>query len=172
MTLPHVTPPGVILPRWLAGADPRRTAIRAAILIAGAYVIFGHVLLPVRGVGPSMSPTIESGELIFVNAVVYRFREPRRGDIVSVRMAGRSAVYVKRLIALPGERLAIEAGVVSINGEPIAEPYAEKRDDWQLGEVTLGPDEYFVVGDNRTMPMAMHDMGTAPRARLIGTVAF
>jgi signal peptidase I len=162
----------VNLPRWLAGRNPRRTAIRAAILVAGAYVVFGHILLPVRGVGVSMEPTIESGDLIFVNRLTYRFREPRRGDVVAVRMAGRTIVYVKRLLALPGERLKIEAGAVSVNGEWINEPYARKRDDWWLGEATLGADEYFVVGDNRSMPIHLHDMGTVSRARLIGPLAF
>src|SRR5262245_67352 len=119
-----------MLPRWLVGANPRRTAMRAIVMMAAAYVIFGYVLLPVRGVGPSMTPTIASGDLIFINALTYRFREPRRGDIVAVRMAGRSAVYVKRLVALPGERLKIDAGAVSIDGEWISEPYADKRDDW------------------------------------------
>lgn len=160
------------LPHWLAGRNPRRTAARAAVLIASAYVTFGYVLMPVRGAGVSMTPTIRSGDLIFINRLSYRFREPRRGDVVAVRMAGQSIVYVKRLLALPGERIKIEAGAISVNGEWIDEPYAQTRDDWWLDEATLSADEYFVVGDNRTMPMHMHDMGTVPRARLIGPLAF
>jgi signal peptidase I len=137
-----------------------------------AYLIFSYVLLAVRGDGISMAPTIESGDLIFVNRLTYRFREPRRGDIVAIRMAGRSVVYVKRLIGLPGDRLKIDSGSVLINDEPVNEPYAHKRDDWSLNEVTLGRDQYFVVGDNRTMAMPLHDMGTVPRARLIGARIF
>lgn len=160
------------LPRWIAGANPRRTAIRATILIVAAYLTFGYVLMPVRGEGPSMTPTIDSGDLIFINRLTFTWREPRRGDIVAVRTAGSSVVYVKRLLVLPGERLRIEAGALSINGDWINEPYARKRDDWWLDEVTMGPDEYFVVGDNRTMPMRLHEMGTVPRARLIGALLF
>jgi signal peptidase I len=159
-------------PRWLAGRNPRRTLTRVAILVGTAYIVFGYILLPVRGAGLSMTPTITSGDLIFINRLSYRFREPRRGDIVAVRMAGQSVVYVKRLLALPGERIKIDAGVVSINDEWLNEPYARKRDDWWLPEATLGDDAYFVVGDNRTMPMHLHDMGTVPRSRLIGPVAF
>src|SRR5690606_25680995 len=107
-----------------AGSNPRRTLIRAGLLVAAAYVAFGHVLMPVRGSGISMAPTIEHGQLIFINRLAYRLREPRRGDIVAVRMAGPSVVYVKRLLGLPGERIRIDAGKVSINGEPLAEPYA------------------------------------------------
>jgi signal peptidase I len=160
----------VTLPRWLAGADPRRTAIRAGLLIVSAYIVFGHVLLPVRGLGISMEPTIESGDLMFVNALAYRFREPRRGDVVAVRMTGRSVVYVKRLIALPGDYLKIEDGTVFVNNQPLDEPYAQRRDDWQLAQAALGSNEYFVVGDNRSMRMPLHDMGTVARQRLIGPV--
>ena len=160
------------LPRWIAGANPRRTLARVLVIVAVSYVVFGYVLLPVRGVGISMEPTIASGDLIFINRLAYRFREPRRGDIVAVRLAGRSVVYVKRLIALPGERLKIEAGTISIDGIYLNEPYAQKRDDWWLPEATLGPDDYFVVGDNRSMRMENHELGTAPFARLIGPKAF
>jgi signal peptidase I len=162
----------VTLPRWIAGANPRRTAVRVAILVSLAYLVFGYILLPVRGAGQSMRPTIDSGDLIFINRITYRFREPRRGDVVAVRMAGQSVVYVKRLLALPEERVKIEAGAVAINDAVLNEPYARRRDDWWLAETTLGPDEYFVVGDNRSMPMHLHDMGTVPRARLIGPLAF
>jgi len=162
----------VTLPRWVAGADPRRTAIRVAVLVVAAYLTFSYVLLPVRGDGISMTPTIESGDLIFINRLTYRFREPRRGEVVAIRMAGRSVVYVKRLLGLPGDRVKIDNGNVSINDEWIKEPYAHRRNDWSLDEVTLNRDEYFVVGDNRTMAMALHDMGTVPRARLIGAQIF
>jgi signal peptidase I len=161
-----------LLTRVVAGANPRRTLMRVVVLIASAYVIFGYVLLPVRGVGVSMQPTIEQGDLLFVNQLAYRFREPARGDIVAVRVAGRSVVYVKRLLGLPGDRIAFVDGVLWRNGEAVEEPYARRREDWRLNEVTLGTNDYFVVGDNRSMPMAQHDFGTATRERLIGPRAF
>jgi signal peptidase I len=158
----------VTLPLWLAGADQRRTAIRATLLIVIAYVTFGIILLPVRGVGPSMTPTIQEGDILFVSRLSYQLREPRRGDVVAVRIARRSAVYVKRLVAMPGDRISIEKGIVLIDGRPIVEPYVVYRSPWELQATTLGPDEYFVVGDNRGMPMDLHEFGTASRARLIG----
>ena len=159
-------------PRWLAGSDPRRTAVRAAVIIGVALITFTFILLPVRGVGISMEPTIEQGDLIFVNLLAYRFRDPRRGDVVAVRIAGRSLVYVKRLIGLPGEEFELREGVLYINGEPIEEPYVIKRVPWNIGPVMLGPDQYFVVGDNRSMRVDEHEMGIAPRARLIGPKLF
>jgi signal peptidase I len=157
-------------PRWLAGANPRRTAIRAGLLVAAAYVTFSQILLPVRGVGISMQPAIEEGDLIFVNMLAYRFREPRRGDIVAVRIAGRSAVYVKRLVALPGEEFHIREGILHINGSPVDEPYVVSRADWNLGPVALDADQHFVVGDNRGMRLDQHEMGTVTRDRLVGAV--
>ena len=141
-------------------------------MIAFAYLMLGYVLLPVRGVGISMLPTIHEGDLMFVNRQAFRFREPRRGDIVAVQIPGRAAVYVKRLVALPGDRVAIDHGVLTIDGTPIDERYVEHRAPWELPAVTLAPDEFFFVGDNRGMPMAQHDMGIATRSRLIGPMAF
>jgi signal peptidase I len=160
------------LSRAVIGANPRRTFIRAGLLIASAYVVFGYVLLPVRGKGISMQPTIQQGDLLFINQLTYRFREPTRGEIVAIRVAGRSVVYVKRLLALPGDRIQFIDGILWRNGDPLDEPYVRRRADWQLDEVRLGADDYFVVGDNRSMPMAQHDFGTATRARLIGPRAF
>lgn len=156
------------LPLWLAGANQRRTAIRVTVLIVVAFVTFGFILLPVRGVGPSMTPTIQEGDILFVNRLSYRFREPRRGEIVAVRIARRSAVYIKRLVAMPGDRVSIEGGLLMIDGQRIEEPYVVYRAPWELQATTLGRDEYFVVGDNRGMPMHLHEMGTTSRARLIG----
>jgi signal peptidase I len=165
----------VVMGAWgrvIAGRNPRRTAVRVLVLIVGAYVVFGHLLMPIRGVGVSMEPTIAEGDLIFVNQVAYRFRDPLPGDVVAVRIAGRSVVYVKRLLALPGDRVAFVDGVLWRNGVAVDEPYVTKRAGWQLGEVTLGPDDYFVVGDNRGMAMAQHEFGTATRGRLIGPRIF
>lgn len=158
--------------RFVAGSNPRRTLIRVGVLIAGAYVVFGHILLPVRGVGISMQPTIEQGDLMFVNRVSYRLREPERGEIVAVRVAGRSVVYVKRLLGLPGDRIAFVNGLLWRNGQLVDEPYVLHRSDWRLREVVLGTNDFFVVGDNRGMPMAQHELGTSTRDRLIGPKIF
>lgn len=160
------------LSRLIAGSNPRRTLLRVAFLVLAAWIVFGYVLLPVRGVGVSMQPTIDQGDLLFINQLAYRFREPEHGDIVAVRIAGRSAVYVKRLLGVPGDRVAFIAGTFWRNGQPVLEPYVEERADWELPEVTLGQNDYFVVGDNRSMPMAQHEFGTSTRDRLIGPKAF
>ncbi len=146
--------------------------MRAVVTITLALVFVRWILVPVRGVGISMSPTMGDGELVFVNALAYRVRAPRRGDIVAVRLAGRSVVYVKRVVGLPGERLKIDHGIVHVDDRPLDEPYVRFRLPWSLDPVALAPGQYFVVGDNRGMPMALHDLGRVQRERLMGVVVF
>ncbi len=141
-------------------------------MVALAFVIFGYVLLPVRASGPSMLPTIPDGKLLFVNAFAYRWFEPQRGDVVAIRMAGWHVVYVKRVVGLPGDRVAIASGTLLVDGEPLDEPYVKRRAAWNVPETVLEPDEYFMVGDNRGMKQQQHDFGTTRRARIIGKVLF
>ena len=152
------------------GRSPRRTLARIAALVAGAYIVFGHLLIPVRGAGPSMLPTVQDGEFLFVNTLAYVGAGPRRGDIVGISLAGRRLMYIKRIVGLPGERLRIDAGTVHVDGVPLEEPYVERRRPWDIGEVVLGDDEYLVIGDNRGMTASNHDFGKARRERIIGRV--
>jgi signal peptidase I len=162
----------VSLTGLLFGRDPKRTLLRASILVAVSYLTFGHLLLPIRGEGISMLPTFSGGQLGFVNVLAYAWGAPRRGDIVAVTMAGPRVMYVKRIVGLPGERLSIAAGVVYVDGVPLDEPYVAGGVDWELPEVRLGPDQYFLIGDNRRMAIRNHDLGAARRDRIAGKVLF
>lgn len=158
--------------RMLLGRRPKITLIRIVVLVTVSYLTFGHLLLPVRGEGISMLPTFRNGELGFVNTLAYVRKPPQRGDIVAIRIAGGRLMYVKRVIGLPGERLSIANGRVRIDGIPLAEPYMVGGSDWDLDEVKLGTDEFFVIGDNRRMAIQNHDFGMAARERIIGKVLF
>jgi signal peptidase I len=135
-------------------------------------VIFGWVLTPIRVRGISMQPTYRDGALNLVNRVVFRIRAPARGDVVAIRLAGPSILYVKRIIALPSERVAIIGGVIEINGLPLAETYVKERQAWDVAEVTVGPREYFVIGDNRGMRVGDHDFGRVDARRILGKLVF
>ena len=87
-------------------------------------------------------------------------------------MAGEHVVYVKRIVGLPRERIAIVAGVVLVNDEPLIEPAVVYKAPWNVPAVTLGDDEYFVIGDNRAMAMQNHDFGRASRDRIVGKMLF
>jgi signal peptidase I len=160
------------LTRLVVGRDPARTLVRAAVLVAVAGLVITYGILPVRGEGPSMQPTIADGQLMIVSRVSYRLRAPRRGEVVAVRLAGDEAVLIKRLLAGPGDQIGIDEGQVVVNGVGLEEPYVEHRLPWRMQTVTLAADQYFVVGDNRGMPMALHTMGTVDGDRLIGPVVW
>jgi signal peptidase I len=156
----------------LFGSNPRHTAIRVAVLVAAAVVVFGVILLPIRLSGISMEPTYRDGGLNFANRLAFAWRQPARGDVVAIRMAGPSVVYVKRIVGLPGERLEITMGTVIIDGVPLAEPTVVYKSPWNVPALTLGRDEYFVIGDNRAMTAEHHDFGRATRERIVGKMLF
>jgi signal peptidase I len=135
-------------------------------------VIFGWLLTPIRVRGISMEPTYRDGALNLVNRVVFRIRAPARGDVVAIRLAGPSILYVKRIIALPTERIAIVGGTIEINGVPLAESYVKNRQAWDVAEVTVGPREYFVIGDNRGMRVGDHYFGRVDARRILGKIVF
>jgi len=160
------------LPGWLRvvtiGRNPKATLARVALLIVFSFVVFGYVLLPIRVEGISMLPTYQDRSVNFVNRLAYVRHEPRRGDVVSIRLAGVHRMYLKRIIGLPGETIAFRNGQVLINGEALEEPYEKLPCDWDYPAVTLGPNEYFAVGDNRSMPWQVHKMGRVERNHIVG----
>ena len=160
------------LPRWVRivvmGRNPKVTLVRVAILIVTCFVVFKFILLPIRVEGISMLPAYRDRSVNFVNRLAYLRHEPQRGDVVSIRLAGIHVMYMKRIIGLPGETVAFENGRVLINGEVLDEPYEKSPCDWNRAPVTLDSDEYFVVGDNRTMPWEQHKLGIVHRDHIVG----
>lgn len=169
-TTPETTPP----PWWqvlLIGRNPARTAIRLLVTVA---LVLGLYQVSVRRIvvqRVSMEPTYKEGQKLWVNRLAYRFGEPLRGDVVAVKTTGESVLLLKRVIGLPGERFNIIGGHVFIDGEELAEPYVQRpKAPWIYPEVTLGPDEYMVIGDNREMPMKDHEFGRTKRDRILGRI--
>ena len=159
------------LRRVAFGANLRKTLIRIAAITATATVIFSYVFLPVRAQGVSMLPTYSPDGLKLVNRLAYWRRDPARGDIVAIRLSGPGVVYLKRVVGLPRERIAIARGIVYANGVAIDEPYVKYRASWDLDEIRLDSDEYFVAGDNRGMRIEDHLLGRTHRNRIVGRVA-
>lgn len=105
-------------------------------------------------IGSSMEPTLSDGDNLIVDKITYRFREPERFDIIVFPYQyTQNTYYIKRIIGLPGEKVRIdEEGRIYINGEVLKESYGKETIvDAGLAaeEITLGNDEYFVMGDNR-----------------------
>ena len=148
------------LPRWLQivliGRRPRNTVLRIAVLVPVVFLTARYLIWPLRVQGPSMAPTYRENGINFLNRLAYLFHEPRRGDVVAIRLAGRSVMLMKRVIGLPGET--------------VPEPYVKYPCRWDRPPRKLGPNEYFVVGDNRFMPITDHYHGAAERERILGKV--
>lgn len=162
-------------PHWLqvivVGRNPRVTLVRIAVLVVACFVVFSYVLLPVRVHGISMLPTYKDGSVNFVNRLAYVWHEPRRGDVVSVRAyAGMNDMLMKRIIGLPGETVTFDNGRVFIDGKILDEPYEKSACAWTLPPEKLGPDQYFIVGDNRTMDWRDHKFGKVDRNNIVGKV--
>jgi len=142
--------------------------IRLLVIAVGAVVIFKFVFVPVRINGLSMEPTYHHGGFTFINRLTYLTRQPRRGEIVAIRTSGLSVMFLKRIVALPNETLAIDNGVVKINGVPINESYVKTRAAWQIAPVKLSENEYYVIGDNRDVEESRHLFGRVAAERIVG----
>jgi len=156
------------------GRKPKRTLIRLACIIVPAIVailIFRFILLPVQITGPSMYPTYENGQINFINRLAYLRHEPQRGDVVAIRFSGNHLMFVKRIVGLPGESVWFTKGNFCVNGRLLPEPYLKfPSNEWESRPRQLGPEEYYVVGDNRSMSFINHEKGAAERQRIIGKI--
>jgi len=161
-------------PHWLRvlfiGRRPRFTVLRIVVLVVVCFILRQFVLLPIQVKGISMQPTYHEGQINCVNRLAYLRHEPQRGDIVSVRLAGESYMLMKRIIGLPGEKVSFHEGKTFINGELLDEPYLKKSCNWEEGPFVCATNEYYVVGDNRSMPFVLHTQGRAERERIVGKV--
>lgn len=126
--------------------------------------------------GESMHPTFENFDYLVVDELVYRFSAPKRGDVIVFRYPNNPSVfYIKRIIGLPGETVSINRGVVSITSPSgtkftLSEPYIVNEDATYTKSVSLGADEYFVMGDNRPNSSDSRVWGPLPRHDIIGRV--
>jgi len=155
------------------GRRPRATLIRILVLVAVVFVLVKWVILPVRVTGISMEPTFHDGAIKVVNRLAYRWHEPQRGDIVSIgEIGGGRDMFMKRIVALPGETYSMRNGQMYINGEHLEEPYVVNRAPWQIPPIMLGPDEFLVIGDNRGMHQRDHYFGRTERRYIVGKVLY
>ncbi|MBX4189011.1 signal peptidase I [Candidatus Parcubacteria bacterium] len=124
--------------------------------------------------GASMDPTFETGQYLIVDEVTYRFHPPVRGSVLIFKYPkDPSKYFIKRLIGLPGETVTIENGVVTIvepNKETLTldEPYVKLAKSETSTYRELGPDEYFVMGDNRAGSADSRFWGPVPKKNIIG----
>lgn len=147
-------------------------ALSAAIILPVRYFL----IKPFYVNGPSMEPNFFNHEYLIIDEISYRFNEPKRGEVVVFRNPEDEKQYfIKRVIGLPGERVVIKEGRVQIfnklapAGITLNEDYLPV--DLLTGgqtDVTLGSDEFFVLGDNRRASLDSRRFGPLPRREIIG----
>ncbi len=144
-----------------------------AVGVSGFIILF--LYQPVRVEGTSMLPALEDQDRLFINKMAFRVGEIHRGDVVVFRFPrDHTKSYIKRVIALPGDRLRIDHGRLNVNGLAVEEPYVPERftDDRSQPEVTIGADEYFVMGDHRSISSDSREFGPVTRDLIYGKAAF
>lgn len=145
------------------------------ISIAASFMIITFLYQPVRVEGTSMQPQLRDQDRLFINKFVYRFEKISRGDVVVFHYPrDPEKSYIKRVIALPGDSLRIDAGRVYVNGERIDEEYIPRtyRDSRSMPEIVIPANQYFVMGDHRSISSDSRDFGPVARDLIYGKAAF
>lgn len=174
-----------IIATWNSYKDRLKAKNKAAFFIVDivetlivAFALFivlrTFVVQTSRVYSGSMIPTMQIGDRLFVNKMVYHFRNPHRGEIIlfkSPKHDGKE--YVKRLIALPGEEVKIERGVIYINGKEVNFPGVNVQVDYSFyGPQVIPANSYFAMGDNRPNSYDSRMWGFVPKKDLIGRAVF
>jgi signal peptidase I len=149
----------------------RDIVISAAISI----LIITFLYQPVRVEGTSMLPRLEDHDRLFINKFVYRISSIHRGDVVVFHYPrDPEKSYIKRVIALPGDRIFIERGRVFVNGRLLHEPYVpeEYRDTRSMAETVVPEDAYFMMGDHRSISSDSREFGPVDRDLIYGKAVF
>jgi signal peptidase I len=142
---------------------------------AASVLIITFLYQPVRVEGTSMLPRLEDSDRLFINKFVYRFEAIERGDVVVFHYPrDPEKSYIKRVIALPGDRLRIDHGQVWLNGKPLRERYVpeEYRDSRSMAEIVIPEESYFMMGDHRSISSDSREFGPVDRSLIYGKAAF
>ena len=156
-------------------------AIYILAIVAVCWLILTYVGQRTEVSGDSMNDTLHDGDSLWIDKLSYRFKDPERFDIVVFPYEEEDETYyIKRIIGLPGETVYIdEDGVIYINDEPLEENYGkevieENHRGLAAEAVTLGNDEYFVMGDNRnnSRDSRLSDVGNIHKDKFVGKAVF
>ena len=151
------------------------TSIYLLVVLCAAYLIITYVGQRTQVSGSSMETTLSDGDNLLVDKITYRFSEPKRFDIIVFPFQyDTDTYYIKRIIGMPGETVQIDYdGNIYINGSLLEESYGREviQNPGRAAEpITLGEDEYFVMGDNRNNSSDSRDpsVGNIHRKDIIG----
>src|ERR1700757_1562508 len=163
-------------PAQRAAAAGLGLLLRDLLISAGVSVLIILFLYqPVRVEGTSMLPRLEDHDRLFINKFVYHISAIHRGDVVVFHYPrDPEKSYIKRVVALPGDRISIERGRVYLNGKPLREPYVpdEYRDTRSMAETVVPEDAYFMMGDHRSISSDSREFGPVDRDLIYGKAVF
>ena len=148
--------------------------IYIGVVLGVTFLIITFVGQRTHVSGESMENTLDNGDQLIVDKITYRFQDPERFDIIVFPFHYKeNTYYIKRIIGLPGETVQIADGTIYINGEVLEESYGREvmQDPGIAAEpITLGENEYFVLGDNRNQSSDSRDpsVGLIHRDEIIG----
>jgi signal peptidase I len=123
-----------------------------------------------------MEPNFEDGDYLIIDELSYRFREPKRGEVLVFKNPKNPHQrFIKRIIGLPGEKILIENGKITIfkgNESQVLNELSYLNSPWTNGnlEISLGENEYFVLGDNRNYSFDSRYFGPLPKKYIVGRV--
>lgn len=140
------------------------------IAVAAAFVIRAFFFEFVLVEGPSMQPTLETGERIGIEKVTRYSSLPKRGDIVIVKYPNREGNFIKRTIGLPGETIEVINSTVYVDGQPLEEDYVSEYPYADMAPVVVPEDHIFVMGDNRynSSDSRSPQVGPIPHSSIVG----
>jgi signal peptidase I len=142
---------------------------------AASVLIITFLYQPVRVEGTSMLPRLEDSDRLFINKFVYHISAIERGDVVVFHYPrDPEKSYIKRVIALPGDRIWIAQGEVWVNGKPLHESYVPEqyRDTRSMAEMIVPLNRYFMMGDHRSISSDSREFGPVDRPLIYGKAVF
>jgi signal peptidase I len=145
------------------------------VSVVASVLIITFLYQPVRVEGTSMLPRLEDRDRLFINKFVYHISAIERGDVVVFHYPRNpEESYIKRVIALPGDRLRIDRGQVWVNGKRLVEDYIpeEYRDSDSMAEIVVPGGSYFMMGDHRNISWDSRKFGPVERGLIYGKAAF
>jgi signal peptidase I len=143
-----------------------RVSLQVVVLLAIGMAFF--LRIP-QVTGPSMLPHVHPGELVLINTLAYRLGPIKRGDVIALDHDEATAqTFLKRVVALPGDRVRIDRGTLIVDDRPIAEPYVSFPDRRNVPEVTVPLHGLYVLGDNRAESEDSRTWGPVDENAVIG----
>jgi signal peptidase I len=173
-----IAPPGaqIAVPAEASRGNGIALWLRDIVISAAVSVlIITFLYQPVRVEGTSMLPRLEDHDRLFINKFVYRISSIHRGDVVVFHYPrDPEKSYIKRVIALPGDRILIDHGRVFLNGKLLWENYVPEqyRDMRSMAEMIVPEDSYFMMGDHRSISSDSREFGPVDRDLIYGKAVF